>query len=1474
MKLLLFQTIIVLSLQVETSKASGFVIIAPKVFLVGSIENVCISLHNRTTGSPISISLFHPATEDVITRVQSIVENSTSCVAITIPWTSEVEGRLRIQIAESGESNLVVTSEKRITFSHQPLVTIISPDKPVYRPGDTVRFRILTLTHHLKISKIQVERVWIESPNGIVLEQWKGDSLEPRKGLIQIDFTLSEESLLGEWRIRVEYGSQFPVNERKITVKKYELPKFEVHILQPNNILADADFIVFKVCAKYIYGANVQGEVRAEFSMIGATNHNNSSKVVMSKMLDSRSGCTFFNISGGDLYLSDSQLQVDVVELTATVVERGSQLTEKASRSWRIHHTAVQLQFHCSQYFKPGLPYRGKLAAVPPDFPAVRAENLPIQICLRQEGEGAVQESDKVAVTVAPHRVSCWNYSTDINGQIQFTLPPLLNSSSALTLTAVSLQHKDKFFPGEHWNLRMVQPKAHQPLKAWFSSSHSYLDVSTVMPLACNKEYNFNVQYTIKSFSQPTPTFTYMVESKGDMLQMGSYRPKEESNILHKMAVGFPPARSFKLPLKITPNMSPESKFVVYYIRPDGEIVADSMVVLVDHCFPNKVSTRWSQYRIEPGSNVSLSIRAAPNSLCASNIKDSRFVGDDDGDQDLWRTLKNFITEPLQDTSEYCMNGTGLTANLPPDWELRRRKRSLLIPIVDAKTAFDDLGVIIITDLKLETRPCHNVLNSTSEKQIGRNFAHTEYSRVPLTLQMENSLSSIMVDSPYFKSRDTFHLREYFPESWLWKITPLDKSGETTLQTRAPHSITGWRTTVACVHEEYGFGMNEMTDVLHTYQQIYLDLDMPRTIKRSEEVEVKVIIYNRHIHRLPVKISITTSSGLQVRISGSDIKCIDEYSVSHIGLFIKGLKIGKHNLTVSALVDTTDSSCWSAYSTLNMRIDSIKKSIKVELEGFQITKTLSALLYGKDHQSQHWNLSIPENIINGSAQALLSITGNLLGPISENLENLIEMPVGCGEQNMIRLAPAIQFIKYLDAVKPQGATHLRGKVIKYIQKGYQRQLLYRHEDGSYSAFGPDIDLEEGSIWLTAFVLKYLGQARDLILVDETSLQQSLDWVVTKQLENGCFPAVGRIFNKDLMRGYVDEKGEPTITLTAFVVAALLESGLTLPKHIKNNAKFCLAAEQRHTDAYTLSLITYSFALMNDTLRTDQHLKRLLKLSRTADGLLWWETSELTKASNVEVTSYAILTLLVVGGADNYVKAFSAVRWLSTHRNMAGGFYTSQDTMTGLETLTKYAIKFPQNDDLTMVRVQSSDEKINRKISIDSNNRLISQQIRITTVPSSITMSLLGQGSVVIQVQLKYNLIENTESKDFNLNTTTLTLCENEDKPCDRHKLKICVQFNSSTIASSDMTVVMVYFQTGFSVENTSVNKLTGVKRWELGTDESSLIMYLEEVTATPYCFNITVVRQYPSTDTFPGRIIVYDYYHPENTQSVKYSFQR
>ena len=75
----------------------------------------------------------------------------------------------------------------------------------------------------------------------------------------------------------------------------------------------------------------------------------------------------------------------------------------------------------------------------------------------------------------------------------------------------------------------------------------------------------------------------------------------------------------------------------------------------------------------------------------------------------------------------------------------------------------------------------------------------------------------------------------------------------------------------------------------------------------------------------------------------------------------------------------------------------------------------------------------------------------------------------------------------------------------HYSAGYQRELTYRHTDGSYSAFGNNDD--SGSMWLTSFVLKSFAQAQSLIYIDADDLTKTVDWVLSQQLENGCFPKV-------------------------------------------------------------------------------------------------------------------------------------------------------------------------------------------------------------------------------------------------------------------------------------------------------------------------------------------------------------------------------
>jgi hypothetical protein len=52
-----------------------------------------------------------------------------------------------VQFDEDYEYN--INSVKEVHIQHDPYIVLIQTDKPVYKPGQEVKFRILTLTHDL-----------------------------------------------------------------------------------------------------------------------------------------------------------------------------------------------------------------------------------------------------------------------------------------------------------------------------------------------------------------------------------------------------------------------------------------------------------------------------------------------------------------------------------------------------------------------------------------------------------------------------------------------------------------------------------------------------------------------------------------------------------------------------------------------------------------------------------------------------------------------------------------------------------------------------------------------------------------------------------------------------------------------------------------------------------------------------------------------------------------------------------------------------------------------------------------------------------------------------------------------------------------------------------------------------------------------------------------------------------------------------
>ena len=80
--------------------------------------------------------------------------------------------------------------------------------------------------------------------------------------------------------------------------------------------------------------------------------------------------------------------------------------------------------------------------------------------------------------------------------------------------------------------------------------------------------------------------------------------------------------------------------------------------------------------------------------------------------------------------------------------------------------------------------------------------------------------------------------------------------------------------------------------------------------------------------------------------------------------------------------------------------------------------------------------------------------------------------------------------------------------------GYQRELTYQRNDGSFSAFGQSDS--SGSMWLTAFVAKSFQKAQAFIYIDDEVIIKAVDWMIRRQNRDGSFPEPGRIIHKEMM----------------------------------------------------------------------------------------------------------------------------------------------------------------------------------------------------------------------------------------------------------------------------------------------------------------------------------------------------------------------
>lgn len=115
-----------------------------------------------------------------------------------------------------------------------------------------------------------------------------------------------------------------------------------------------------------------------------------------------------------------------------------------------------------------------------------------------------------------------------------------------------------------------------------------------------------------------------------------------------------------------------------------------------------------------------------------------------------------------------------------------------------------------------------------------------------------------------------------------------------------------------------------------------------------------------------------------------------------------------------------------------------------------------------------------------------------------------------------------------------------------------------------------------------------------------------------------------------------------------------------------------------------------------------------------------------------MTAYAVLSLVKLGGEANTMEALRAVRWMSKKSNAEGGFTSTQDTVLGLEALTKYALAMA-NATVTDLSVLVTANELDRLFKINDENRMLLHRIELPTLPTTLEVFAEGEGCLLLQV---------------------------------------------------------------------------------------------------------------------------------------------
>ncbi|NXN31804.1 A2MG protein, partial [Nycticryphes semicollaris] len=227
-----------------------YMVLLPSLIHADSSEKICVQLTHLNESVTLSTTLeYQGENRSLIDDVVSEKDVFT-CIPFSLPKSNSQSPVTFITVTVKG-ATLQFRSCKSVLVKNSESLVFIQTDKPIYKPGQTVRFRIVSLDKDFHpLNEVD--------PKKNRLYQWT--KAELKGGLIQLFFNLTSEPMQGTYRVMAHKASGKTI-QHPFSVEEYVLPKFEVTVKMPKVITILDEKLQVAVCGLYTFGKPVPGLV-------------------------------------------------------------------------------------------------------------------------------------------------------------------------------------------------------------------------------------------------------------------------------------------------------------------------------------------------------------------------------------------------------------------------------------------------------------------------------------------------------------------------------------------------------------------------------------------------------------------------------------------------------------------------------------------------------------------------------------------------------------------------------------------------------------------------------------------------------------------------------------------------------------------------------------------------------------------------------------------------------------------------------------------------------------------------------------------------------------------------------------------------------------------------------------------------------------------------------------------------------------